>query len=175
MATCEACAAGIGTMPNPIGDHGEGIGTCMNCHSHACGDHGHRDANVPEFICVECDPSLLVASAAVLGRDQGLPTPASLDAAARTYHRYPESGPWVVRSVEEWQTRHGGYGRGLAQSVSASDWPGPDIVRNGTLYGPQIDLVMAADYIRRSLEIPSDRLAPALRSLFTGRDRDVRA
>jgi len=52
MTTCQACAVGIGDLKAPIGTREEGIGACKNCHSIACGYHGHRDKNAPEFRCV---------------------------------------------------------------------------------------------------------------------------
>src|SRR5262245_25292033 len=116
MATCEACAANIGDLPNPSGVRGDGIGTCKNCHSIACGHHGQREPNVPEFICVECNPSLLIASAAMLEQEEDRALSEDLEAAARTYHRFPDPGPWVIRSPEDWAERNVGFGHAHAQA-----------------------------------------------------------
>lgn len=163
--TCQACVAGFGVVQRPIGDRGEAIGTCANCHSHACGYHGHRDANVPEFICVECDPSLLVASAAMLvRRGGGQPSP-GLDAAARTYHRYPTEGSWVVASVEEWAGRRATYSFAQAQGFITR---GSD--RTATAESPQLAaaqaLIAASMGLASHLDIPSSRMASSMRALF---------
>ena len=147
LTSCQACAANIGRLTSGIGTLGMGIGACVNCHSVTCGWHGHRDANVPEFICVQCDPSILAASAAFLSDAPD----DSIASAARTYFRYPSVGLWLVQSVEEFIERRPGYGVSFFADLQPrfdsgrSDVPG--------------QLVAAAIRIISVLEIP-DSAAP---------------
>jgi len=65
-AACFLCETNVGQLSGGIGQADQPLGCCNSCHSFACGLHAHRDRNVPEYICVLCDPSLLAASAVVL-------------------------------------------------------------------------------------------------------------
>ena len=117
-ADCEACNAGQPVVAAPIGAKGHPSGCCLNCHALACDHHGLRDGGVPEYRCVQCDPSLLSASAVVQaqahpGAGQGI-TEELADVAAG-YFRYrteqfAENRRWVVPTVEQFMERRPGYG-----------------------------------------------------------------
>jgi hypothetical protein len=111
MSSCYSCetkvkhlASGIGTISNPIG-------CCHICHVLACGYHAHRDASVPEFICVECDPNLLAASAGMMA-----PVDSSIAQELASYYLF--SGPPfrettkdnLFRSVNDFIERRPRYG-----------------------------------------------------------------
>jgi hypothetical protein len=79
---CQACLAGEPTMGAPKGTKGQPSGACRNCSAFICEHHGQRDAGVPEFRCVQCDPKLLKASAVVIA--QGTAGPDSATPQLRT-------------------------------------------------------------------------------------------
>ena len=122
-ARCQACEAGIGVLPHGTGTKGNPFGVCSNCDSMTCGHHGHRDAHVPEFMCVECDPKLLAASAAVVAggtvvtQKQGGTDLQTMLGGYRK-HALPED-VWVVRSPSEFLQRRPGYDRGLLAEVES--------------------------------------------------------
>src|SRR5207245_5794740 len=114
---CESCASKIRVLSNPIGTLNNPLGVCANCHSLICGWHGHKDRNEPEFICIECDPNLLVASAAVGSHLPGQRPPPS--GPGYGYHLY-DSPPerWAVKSLDDFFRRRPGYDRAsIMQSV----------------------------------------------------------
>jgi hypothetical protein len=111
-AECHACISKLAfQLPNPQGPKGAPCGSCKICFSFACGVHGHRDPNAPEFICVECDPTLVVASAA-LPKAGKSPSPTQL----QLISLYP---PFIlvpgsvdrarIRSVDDFLARRPGY------------------------------------------------------------------
>jgi hypothetical protein len=113
-AKCQACEVGVKALPNGIGTKGDPFGGCSNCDAFACGHHGHRDGNVPEFMCVECDPKLLVASAAVAA---GQVTAEAL--AGYRGQAWPVE-VWAVRSPDDFLARRPGYGPGLMQRFEST-------------------------------------------------------
>ena len=79
---CWACLTAVATLRAGLGTTGDPSGCCRNCHALACGHHGQRDASVPEFVCVECDPALLAASAAAIAGPAVGPAPGGSGSAA---------------------------------------------------------------------------------------------
>jgi hypothetical protein len=61
--SCYCCVIGCGTIFEPPGDEGDVLGSCYNCHIHACGAHADRSADDAQFLCALCEPTLLTASA----------------------------------------------------------------------------------------------------------------
>lgn len=104
----------------------------------------------------------------MLVREEGAQPPQTLEYAARTYHRYPEPGPWVIRSVGDWEARHTGFAFGQAQAMIAADSPAGRRFRADLASYPSSEaLILAADTLARSLNLSADRLAPALRQLLS--------
>ena len=118
-ADCLCCVNNIGKLRNPRGSPHEPLGSCQNCHSLACGHHGHRDPNVPEFICVECDPSLLAASAATITAS----TPDTEEALSlmRSGYRLHVLPPdrWLIRNIADLARRRPGYDLDFAAEISS--------------------------------------------------------
>jgi hypothetical protein len=102
----------------------------------------------------------------MLIRESGSDPSALLDTAARTYHRYPAEGPWIVRSIDGWEDRRGGFAAGQAQAFivrGLEAFPPVDI--------PSVDptaqtLIAASRGVAYALDIPAKRLAGPLRRLF---------
>ena len=65
-ALCYPCKTKVATLSVSWATKNDPVGCCKLCHVLACGLHGTRVASGPTFICVECQPSLLTASAASL-------------------------------------------------------------------------------------------------------------
>lgn len=61
--SCYCCVIGVRTITYPVGDEGDVLGTCYNCHIHACGHHADRSADDAQYLCVLCVKTLLTASA----------------------------------------------------------------------------------------------------------------
>jgi len=57
-ASCYFCSTGQGT-PIPEKEPGDAIGVCRICHVLSCQAHGTRDKNVPRWVCVLCDATIL--------------------------------------------------------------------------------------------------------------------
>jgi len=53
----------VKAIHDPVGEEGDVLGTCYNCHIHACGHHADRSADDAQFLCVLCVKTLLTASA----------------------------------------------------------------------------------------------------------------
>lgn len=114
-ANCYACLVTNQTLQQPKGSLNEAIGCCRNCNSLICGHHGHRDPNVPEFICVLCDPSLLVASAVTLGA----PNNKKLANLKNLYHSQDiPKELWIINSLEDFERRRPNYGKDFFEHVS---------------------------------------------------------
>ena len=113
-ANCQACMVGIRKLPQGVGNPSEPLGSCRSCHSLTCGHHGHRDPNVPEFICVECDPSLLAASAATMTTTRS----AALDRVLAGYHlHHLPAETWRIESLDDFVRRRPGYGQDFFDEV----------------------------------------------------------
>jgi hypothetical protein len=116
---CQACLAGEPTMGAPKGTKGQPSGACRNCSAFICEHHGQRDAGVPEFRCVQCDPKLLKASAVVIAQGTAGPDSATpqLRTAALGYQEYrtrPDApAHWAIQSVEDFWARRSAYGPDL--------------------------------------------------------------
>jgi len=156
-AACQACAAKISALPKPSGNINEPLGTCQNCHSLTCGHHGHRDPNVPEFMCVECDPNLLAASAVLK---------TTADDFTRSvlagYHLASlPSDIWRVKDLADFLRRRPGYGEEFFVGISRVDrYLSP--TRLAGLFqdvpATNVELLGAAVLILRRLELPLERL-----------------
>ena len=125
-AACQACVVNVGKLRVGTGEVGEPFGACNNCSSFACGYHGTRDGNVPQFICIECDPNLLCASAAatVSGvASGGLPVvpenPLLLEMLRGYRLSWLPREYWAVRSVREFSEQRPGYDRNIFEQASA--------------------------------------------------------
>lgn len=71
-ARCYWCVYGAGeVVVNSIGDIGEPIGMCKECHVLACGHHAVRDHVHKEYLCFDCDGSIARASASYLANLEG--------------------------------------------------------------------------------------------------------
>lgn len=113
-SNCWACEVNIGRLAYPKGTLGWGLGTCRMCNSLACGHHGHRDDNGPEYMCVQCDTKLLIASAVHLSGGVSDSIPSIVVQAASGYRPLPEGGDiWIIRSLDELEIRRPGYGRDI--------------------------------------------------------------
>ncbi len=174
-ADCQACLKGVPTRANPKeGNRNDPMGTCYNCHSLACPYHGHRDGTVPEFICVECDPSLLSASAASTMRTMTTRVPPILLIAASTYHLFqapPER--WRVDSLEQFvQRRPYSYGEDFLEGARdaghsfVQEWRARRLRDILDIPTETRDLLVAAGYIMRVLELPREDVHPSFREIF---------
>lgn len=67
--SCYCCVIDSAGIYNPLGDEGDVLGTCYNCHVHACGHHADRSADDARYLCVLCVKTLLTASAFLRTRD----------------------------------------------------------------------------------------------------------
>jgi hypothetical protein len=65
-ALCYPCKTKVATLSVAWATENDPVGCCKLCHVLACGLHGTRVASGPTFICVECQPEILAASAALL-------------------------------------------------------------------------------------------------------------
>lgn len=100
----------------PTGTKDHPSGCCRNCSSLTCEHHGTRDGAVPEFICVECDPLLAVASATAVAESAGGEgITEDLVTTAAGYRPYTHREPlrWVARSAREFAERRPQYGEDL--------------------------------------------------------------
>lgn len=61
--SCYCCVIGAATIYQPIGTQQDVLGTCYNCHIHACGHHADRSADDAQYLCMLCVKTLLTASA----------------------------------------------------------------------------------------------------------------
>ena len=61
-AECYWCEVNKPTIANPIGTINTPLGCCKNCQVLACGHHAQRDNYAKEYMCFNCDTSILIAS-----------------------------------------------------------------------------------------------------------------
>lgn len=102
---CHSCVTGQGTISGSIGQTDEPFATCRTCGIFSCGHHGYRDKSVPAFICVQCDPALVTASA-------GYAPSGSSDG------RFPPG--LLFESLEEFKRRRPGYGDDVFASIDSA-------------------------------------------------------
>jgi hypothetical protein len=131
-AQCQACVVKVAALPVPVGTVSEPFGVCNNCQCLTCGHHGHRDTNVPECMCVQCDKTLLVASAAMASTTTS-GTTGGQGSAAQTltapYHLSTlPTDIWRVHNLADFQRRRPGYGEEFFARVRRSS------IRVGTLH-----------------------------------------
>lgn len=167
---CHGCATGVGLLTVPKGLPGDALGTCVNCHALACGWHGHRDPNVPEYMCVECDPALLVASSSQIARTTGTdhdPPPPDALLASFSYHRFDGTDGswelWIVRSLDHFQDRRPGYGPQFFERVRNSRLNGPRVFML-PLVETAAELIIAAHILVREFEIQRSPLTDFLQN-----------
>jgi len=111
-AECLACASKVPfQLSNPQGPLGNPLGVCSNCRSLACGAHGHRDPNIPEFVCVQCDPHHVAASAAFVGTGRALSSSQrNVAALFLPLVRNPEAADRIrIKSLADFIHRRPGY------------------------------------------------------------------
>lgn len=162
---CQACIAGIGSIPQPAlpGNRNIAIGACWNCSSFACAHHGQRDPSKAQFWCVECDRHLLVASA--LGAGQSDAAQAARPSAQTSrmsfddlrfesmedvQRRRPAYRERLIPEVEQWTLDKSDLRRadpGLADAIESLS-PRADAYR----------FLVLAGLIGLRLEIPEDRM-----------------
>jgi hypothetical protein len=167
-ANCQACVVKVGTLHTPVGNLGEPFGACRNCSAFACGHHGHRDFHVPEFMCVECDPRLLSASAAAItpgARQGGGPQVQAMLAGYHLSALPPER--WAITSLAEFQRRRPRYNPSLLESASRAPWSpqwmGPEFREPPN---PMRELLVLAGLITKRLQIPRDQVPEFLQPIW---------
>ncbi len=163
-ANCHGCVTNIGTLQQPVGNRQEPFGACRNCSAFACGHHGHRDPHVPEFICVECDPKLLAASAAAIA-SQAAAAPV-IQALRAGYHLSmapPER--WAIASLDDFQRRRPGYGIEVVNRARELRW-NVAWVENLVIPRPGQELLMLAGLIARRLRLPEGDLPRPLQGIW---------
>ena len=113
-ARCQACTSTIATLPRPLGKTDEPLGSCISCHSLTCGHHGQRDLNKAHFMCVECDQTLLSASAVVssggAASDASATSGTIAEASTATFFAVNPPDSWRVASLAEFLRRRPRYG-----------------------------------------------------------------
>jgi hypothetical protein len=67
--SCYCCVIASAGIYDPLGAEGDVLGTCYNCHVHACGHHADRSADDAQYLCVLCVKTLLTASAFLRTKD----------------------------------------------------------------------------------------------------------
>lgn len=117
MVNCYPCTAKVKLLASGIGTKGDPIGCCRVCHVLACGHHAHRDASVPEYICVECDPNLLAASAGAMA-----PPDNPIADELASYYLFGPAGRinerWhLFRSLDDFWVRRPRYGEQLIGKI----------------------------------------------------------
>jgi hypothetical protein len=102
-AQCYPCKTKVGTLSVSWGIANEPVGCCKICHVLACGLHGTRVKSGPTFVCVECQPSLLTASAATLVTN--------MDNTIQYLKSLIESIPkeWLYKSLEDFIKKNPDY------------------------------------------------------------------
>lgn len=142
------------------------IGVCKECGGLACNEHGARDPNVPEFVCVLCDPKLLTVSA-TRGADEesgdddsgpGHPSGGTPAARARLFvsvedflSRRPYDADWLaagIGGVEQFRERAAARTRNRPERT---------------------EMLMAAMALTELLEIPREQQDAELRSILPRR------
>ncbi|MEU6696939.1 hypothetical protein [Pseudonocardia sp. NPDC046786] len=118
--SCYLCNTGCARLTSNIsGGDRIASGCCKNCHAFSCGHHAMRDAEVPEYRCIECDPAMLAASARVASPDEiGAPElssePASvIDAVAAGCEQWRsgrDPADWAITDIDDFRRRRPGYG-----------------------------------------------------------------
>jgi len=163
MASCYPCTMNAKLLASGVGLAGDSIGCCRVCHVLACGHHAHRDAKVPQFICVECDPKLLAASAGA-----NLPPDNPLAGELRFYNFQEDfrafAAGYLFRSLEEFIERRPRYGEDFVSRVrqvhfTSEPWVARDEVGRTVLGLPREsqDLLIAAMLLVElyNLELPT--------------------
>lgn len=176
---CHACLSGITSLASYLGNTNEPLGVCKNCSCLACGHHGHRDPNGPEYICVECDPKLLQASAASLA----IPNHASqaiLHQMELGYYRVLQGDETLFfESLEEFEARRPGYETGLFQEAREMRFPWERLPPDLYLTTQQMTdeghlLLITALLIIIRHEFPMEQIDPlmkVMRSVYLQRNR----
>lgn len=163
-AACEACVVNIGTLQNPEGTAGDPFGACKNCSSFCCGYHGTRDPHVPQMICVECDPSLLLASGAAqtVGIDPVPPDEPTLSEMLRGFRGFGEPPTdWAFTSVNDFMQRRPGYGSSVVEEAIQTAGSLGSLRELGILRPlskESKEMVVLAVLITILLKIPDNRL-----------------
>jgi hypothetical protein len=131
---------------------------CKLCGALSCGQHGQRDPNLPGCVGVECDPSLLVASAAAASSGDkqevvsavaaNIPPQFMMADLSEFIARRPAYRPWLEAAVAR-EARHAG--------------PLPVVPWNEAAQ----DLITAAGVLVRRLEISEDLLHPQVRDVLS--------
>lgn len=160
-ATCFNHAAGTHAIPGTGNLSPDPIMVCKLCGALNCAQHGQRDPNVPECVGAECDPALLVASAAAT-------TPAGGAAQAMVRTLGVEPAP-AFATLGEFLVRRPRYQGWLADAV-ARERADP-AYRFGhplwTAVPPDgQDMLLAAHVLTRELQIPQSLVHPAVRDVF---------
>lgn len=177
-AHCWACLTGVASVPIRSGTVGDPLGSCRNCQAFACHGHGHRDPTIPEFICVECDPSLLAASAGAQLRPDN-PAQAPLVAGYRPPQILIPGGvtivflvEWIVRGPEDFFRRRPGYPTNLLEHLPNrrfnldQPWENDQLRRALTDVPRTVtQLALLAAVMAEFLGLSPERLTAALRDL----------
>lgn len=165
-AECFNCAAGIGAIPGiPSGVSTNPRMVCKLCGALNCGRHGQRDPNVPACVGVECDPSLLVASAAATS-----PSPAAAQVAEQVGAGIPAA--YLVHDLDEFLRRRPLYrswlggavaeaGRGVVDRTAETVHPLWE-----SASAPGQELLLAASVLAGRL--PADATHPLIRDILDG-------
>lgn len=167
---CHACVLKVAYLSNPLGSSNEPLGVCKNCFSLCCGHHGHRDPNVPEYVCVECDPAILQASAAALaipGRTDILTLQEMKD---RYYRSFQGDETWVFKSINDFANRRPGYRDDIFTEAQAMRFPWNQLPQDLSLAIQQIpeegrELLLAALLITVRYEFKENQVDRILRSM----------
>jgi hypothetical protein len=177
-AACQACVVNITKLRVGVGQLGEPFGACNNCSSFACGYHGTRDFNIPQLICVECDPNLLCASAAAAatGPTRGglgpvVPeNPLFLEMLRGYRLSWLPREYWAVRSAAEFGERRPGYDPKVFEDARLRSRDGGQVEGDlGTIWSnlpiEAKEMLILAAIITRRMEIPEERLGPLMAML----------
>jgi hypothetical protein len=175
-AACQACVVNINQLQNGAGTLGEPFGACNVCSSFVCGFHGTRDHNVPQMICVECDPNLLCASAAsttgaTLAQDNLPQNPVLLQMLSGYPRSWMPPEAWAFKSVSEFMERRPGYDRSiLEEAIRRRREVRPMEGGLREIWEPMLkeegrEMLVLAVVLTKRLDIPSNRLRPIMQTL----------
>jgi hypothetical protein len=167
-ARCYGCDHQLQSLPDVTATNRPHAG-CCRCGSLTCIGHGQRDPEASRFICVLCDPPLLVVSAAV---HQGASRPL---AGRFTSDWGSVEGGLLVRTLQEFMQRRPRYQGWLEAEVDSRLDPTSHRMHASTAgplwYGRNDEaerLCVAAVAIVVRLQIPNEALSVAMRLLVSG-------
>lgn len=168
MSDCLPHLHGCKEIPNV--SPSDPIAACKECGALACNQHGQRDSSKPAFICIECDPTLLVKSAMSGTQSEpgddgggGRPVPESSSGDADVPLQ-------TFITVDEFLSQRPAYERSwFGTGMDEIRWLRDQAAMIVGGDEDRTDLILAAVALALLLEIPQTQLPPEIRSLVPQR------